>query len=198
MARPLGRTAIRCGMPRSSPLTPFRYTGAFVALGSLVLLATACSSSHPRATPDTTTTIVATTTTNPQEAAVLAAYRAAWAAFEHAGVTANAFDPLLPETMIDPVLQQVRRNLVGDKAHGAVARGTFTLHPHILAVTATAATVVDCAYSTSVLVYAATGKQVPPVTPPEYDGIKATLALVGSDWKVSQQVVTEGHCLPGY
>jgi hypothetical protein len=139
-----------------------------------------------------------TTTTNPQQAAVLAAYRAGWAAFEHAGVNANAFDPLLPETMIDPVLQQVRRNLVGDKANGAVARGTFALHPHIQTMTASAATVVDCAYSTSVLVYTNTGKQVPPVTPPEYDGIKATLTLVGSVWKVSQQTVTEGHCAPGY
>jgi hypothetical protein len=179
-------------------VTRFRYKGVFVVLGSLTLLGAACSSSHPRAIPDSTTTTIATTTTTPQEAVVLAAYRAAWTAFEHAGVTANAFDPLLPETMIDPVLQQVRRNLVGDKAHGAVARGTFTLHPHILAMTATAATVVDCAYSTSMLVYATTGNQVPPVTPPEYDGIKATLALVGSDWKVSQQAVTEGHCSPGY
>ena len=178
-------------------MTPFRYKGVFVVLGSLALLGAACSSSNPRATPDSTTTIP-TTTTTPQEAAVLAAYRAAWTAFEHAGATANAFDPLLPETMIDPVLQQVRRNLIGDKAHGAVARGTFTLHPHILAMTASAATVLDCAYSTSVLVYANTGKQVPPVTGPEYDGIKATLALVGSVWKVSQQAVTEGHCAPGY
>lgn len=185
-------------MPRSSPLTPFRYKGVFVVLGSLALLGAACSSSHPRAAPDSTTTTMVTTTTTQQEAAVLAAYRSAWAAFEHAGLTADAFDPQLPETMIDPVLQQVRRNLVGDKAHGAVARGTFALHPHVLAMTATSATVVDCAYSTSVLVYANNGKQVPPVTPPEYDGIKATLVLVGSAWKVSQQDVTEGHCAPGY
>ena len=185
-------------MPQSSPLTPFRYKGVIVVLGSLALLGTACSSSHRRATPVATTTTIVTTTTNRQEAAVLAAYRAAWAAFEHAGLTANAFDPLLPETMIDPVLQQVRRNLLGDKAHGAVARGTFTLHPHVLAMTGTSATVVDCAYSTSVLVYATTGKQVPPVTPPEYDGIKSTVTLVGSAWKVSQQAVTEGHCAPGY
>lgn len=184
-------------MTKSSPLTTFRYKRTFVVLGVLALLAAACSSSHPRSAPSSTTTSNATTTTTPEEGAVVASYRAAWAAFEHAGLTANAFDPALAATMVDPQLQQVRRNLLGDKYNGIVARGSFTLHPQVHDMTPTSATVLDCAYSTAILVYANSGKPVPPITPPEYDGIKATMVLVGSAWKVSQQTVTDGHCAPG-
>ena len=78
-----------------------------------------------------------------------------------------------------------------------VGRGTTTLHPKITALSATTATVVDCAYSTAELIYATTGKPVPPVTPPENDGVRATLVLSGSTWKVSKQTVTDGTCAPG-
>lgn len=168
-------------------------------LGLLTLVAAGCSSSHPRSAPASTTTSTAeTTTTTPEEGAVLAAYRAEWAAFEHAAATSNIFDPMLPATMVDPQLQEVKRNLAGDKVNGIVGRGTFVLHPKIMSLTATMATIVDCAYSTSELVYADSGKPVPPSTPPEYDGVKATLVLVGSTWKVSQQIVTDGSCSPGF
>lgn len=78
-----------------------------------------------------------------------------------------------------------------------MGRDTFTLHPKITSLAATTATVVDCAYSTSVLVYAKTGKPVPPITPPENDGVQATLMLIGGTWKVSKQAVTDGKCAPG-
>lgn len=129
---------------------------------------------------------------------MLAAYRAGWAAFEHAAATANAYDPALPATMVNPLLQQVRRNLLGDHYAGAVGKGAFTLHPRVVAVTATTATIYDCAYSTAELVYASSGKPVPPITPPEYDGVRSTLVLVGSTWKVATQSVTDGSCPPGY
>ena len=128
---------------------------------------------------------------------MLAAYRAGWAAFEHAAATSDIFDPMLPATMVDPLLQEVKRNFAGDKVNGIVGRGTFTLHPRVVSIAATTAMVVDCAYSTSELVYANSGKPVPPSTPPEYDGVKATLVLVGTAWKVSQQTVTDGSCAPG-
>lgn len=131
---------------------------------------------------------------NPSSAAVLAAYRAEWEAFEQASATSNAYDPSLPATMVDPMLQQVRRNLIGDQAAGIVARGAFVLHPRVVSVTRSTAVVVDCAYSTSVLVYASSGKPVPPVTPPENDGVRSTLVLSGSTWKVSGQTVKEGSC----
>jgi hypothetical protein len=153
-------------------------------------------SSTSTSVPSTTSS--SSTTVGPAATAVLGAYRAGWAAFEQASATSNAFDPSLPAAMVDPLLQQVRQNLVSDQAAGIVAKGTFTLHPMIKAQTATSATVVDCAYSTSVLVYAKTGKQVPPVTPPENDGVMSTLVLQGSGWKVSQQTVTDGSCPTGY
>jgi hypothetical protein len=181
------------------------------AVGSLVLLISACGSTPTAALPTTTvksTTTTAkspitarppstSTTTEPTATAVLQAYRAEWAAFDQALSTANAFDPSLPATMVDPALQLVQRNLVGDKADGIVGRGTVTVHPRISQLTATNATVVDCAYSTSELVYASTGKPVPPLTPPENDGVTSTLVLTGGTWKVSQQTITEGKCASG-
>jgi hypothetical protein len=128
---------------------------------------------------------------------VLQAYRAEWAAFERALSTANASDPSLAATMIAPMLQEVRRNLVGDQVNGIVGRGGGPLHPRVTQVTATSATVVDCSYSTSELVYAKTGDAVPPATPPEHDGVLTPLTLVGSTWKVSDQTVMEGKCASG-
>ena len=99
--------------------------------------------------------------------------------------------------MVDPQLQGVKANLLSDQIHGMVGRGTFTLHPKITSLTATTATVVDCAYSTAELVYKATGKPVPPITPPENDGVTSTLVLTGGTWKVYKQTVTDGSCAPG-
>ena len=128
---------------------------------------------------------------------MLAAYRAGWAAFEQALATANPEDPALAATMTDPQLQRVKANLLADQRQGMVGRGTTTLHPKITALSATSATVVDCAYSQAELVYASTGKPVPPVTPPENDGVTATLVLSGGKWKVYKQIVTDGKCAPG-
>jgi hypothetical protein len=99
--------------------------------------------------------------------------------------------------MVDPQLQSVRANLLADQQHGIVGRGATTLHPKVTAVSATTATLVDCAYSATELVYEATGKPVPPVTPPENDGVTATMVLSGGTWKVSKQTVTDGQCAPG-
>ena len=99
--------------------------------------------------------------------------------------------------MVDPQLQSVKANLLADQRQGIVGRGTFTLHPRIVALSATTATVADCAYSTAVLVYSSTGKAVPPITPPENDGVQATLVLTGGTWKVYKQTVTDGSCAPG-
>jgi hypothetical protein len=128
---------------------------------------------------------------------VLQAYRAGWVAYDQALATANAYDPSLAATMVDPLLQKVRANLLGDRNDGIVGRGNVELHPKITSLTSTTATVVDCTYSSSELVYATTGKPVPPVTPPENDGVRSILVLSGSTWKVSQQSVTEGQCPAG-
>ena len=145
----------------------------------------------------TTSSPESSTTADPAAASVLAAYRSGWTAFEHALADANPEDPQLPAAMVDPELQQVKANLLADQQQGMVGRGTFTLHPKVTALATTSATVVDCAYSTAELVYQATGKPVPPVTPPENDGVTSTLVLTGGSWKVSKQIVTDGKCAPG-
>jgi len=99
--------------------------------------------------------------------------------------------------MVDPQLQGVKANLYADQRQGIVGRGTFALHPKIESISATTATVVDCAYSTAALVYQSTGKPVPPVTPPENDGVSSTLVLTGGTWKVYRQTVTDGKCVSG-
>jgi len=174
------------------------------AILSLSLVLAACGrvqSTAPlttRAAPTTTTSIPSTTATlDPTAVAVLSAYRVEWAAFEQALSTANASDPALAATMVAPMLQEVRRNLVSDQVNGIVGRGGVQLHPRVTQLTPTSATVMDCEFSSSELVYSSSGRPVPPVTPSEHDGVRATLVLVGSTWKVSDQTVTEGTCASG-
>ena len=73
----------------------------------------------------------------------------------------------------------IRANLIGDQQKGIVGRGAVTLHPKLASLSSSTATVVDCMYSTFELVYQATGKPVPPVTPLENDGVSTTLMLAG-------------------
>ena len=172
-----------------------------LSLAVAALLLAACGGGPASSTATTAPARAAkstpSSTTDPASTAVLAAYRAGWRAFEQALATANPADPALAATMVDPQLQGVKANLLADQRQGMVGRGTFTLHPKIVAMSATTATVVDCAYSTAALVYVSTGKPVPPVTPPENDGVRATLVLAGGTWKISKQTVTDGKCAPG-
>ena len=171
-------------------------------VGAAGLMLGACDGGGSSATattvrPSPAQTSSASSTTNPTAGAVLAAYRAEWSAFEQALATANPEDPALAATMVNPKLQGVKANLFADQRQGMVGRGTFTLHPKIVSLSGSTATVVDCAYSTSVLVYAKTGKPVPPITPPENDGVHSILVLTGGAWKVFKQTVTDGKCAPG-
>ncbi len=99
--------------------------------------------------------------------------------------------------MTGPQLEGVKANLLADQREAIVGRGTVTLHPRVASVSSTKATVVDCVYSAVELVYQATGKPVPPVSPPENDGVRATLVLSGGIWKLDEQTVTDGRCAPG-
>ena len=121
------------------------------------------TASVPRSMTTTTSGPSSITTTRGSVSAVLAAYRPEWAAFEQALADANPGDPRLAATMVDPQLQSVKGNLLADQRQGMVGRGTFTLHPKVTVISATSATVVDCACSTAELVDKATGKPVPPV-----------------------------------
>ena len=189
------------GAPRASR----RLAAGLGCLGLAGLLLAACGGGglaapvttvQPRP-PSSTSAPDSSTTTDPASSAVLSAYRAGWAAFEHALADANPEDAELAATMVPPQLTGVRANLTADRQQGMVGRGSFALHPKVVSLSATTARVVDCAYSTSVLVYAKTGKPVPPLTPPENDGVNSELILTGGAWKVYKQIVTDGKCAPG-
>ncbi|MGH9089939.1 MAG: hypothetical protein ACRDZR_00940 [Acidimicrobiales bacterium] len=130
---------------------------------------------------------------------MLAAYRAEQAAFEQAIQNANPTLPALTQTMTGAQLASVREALVADKANGIVGKGDVHIHPRLSYVHGTKALVLDCAFDSSELVYAATGKPVPPVTPPQHVAIRSDLIeVVAGTWKVSKQHTTSGSCPSGY
>jgi sarcosine oxidase gamma subunit len=188
--------AVTCGMTRLPSLT--RY-GLPTATGLLVLAALAASCGGSNSASGSHSDHSSTTTTNPQSAAVLAAYRAEQAAFEQAVDHADPTLPALAQTMTGAQLDSVRRALVADQVNGIVGRGTVQLHPKVSYVHGNQALVLDCAFDSSELVYAATGKPVPPVTPPEKVAISSQLTEVSPGvWKVADQHTTNGSCPAGY
>jgi len=180
--------------PAHAPLVGLYSAAAMVIVG--------CGGTQPGAPrPPITSSATAApkTTADPADVAVLQAYRAEWGAYLQAAATADAYAPALPVTMVDPLLQRVRANLIADRLHGVVGQGTIDLHPHVASRNGNTAVVLDCAFSRSVRVYQATGQQVPPAAQPENIAIKSTLAEVSPGaWKVSDQTVTDGTCPPGY
>ncbi len=190
--------AVTWGMAR------FRTRSRSLPIVVLVVLAAfsaSCGGSNSATGGGSTTTSDRPTTsaTSPQTSAVLAAYRAEQAAFQGALQQADPTFPALVQTMTGNQLTSVRRALVSDQTNGIVGRGTSQLNPKVASIHGNQAVVHDCLFSSIELVYSATGKPVPPVTPPEHDGVKATLVQVSPDtWKVSDQNVTEGSCPSGY
>jgi len=168
------------------------------ACGSTTASPPTTTTSPPTSSPTTTPAPTTTTVPSATTAAVLTAYRAGWAAYENALSTANPLDPALKATMVNPLLHEVIGNLVTDNQEGIVGKGPIQLDPHVSSLNASSATVLDCPYSASLLIYKKTGKQVPPITKPEHDAVKATLVLDGSTWKVKSQDITEGSCPAGY
>jgi hypothetical protein len=162
----------------------------------LGLLVAGCGSAHSGSAMPTTTT----TTADPEATAVLSAYRASQAAFDDALARADPSWAALVATMTGDELQSVRRSLLlADQINGIVGRGTVQVFPKLVSVDGNQAVVHDCLYSASELVYAKTGKPVPPITPPEHDGVTATLQQsTPGVWKVASVHVTEGSCPPGY
>lgn len=172
-----------------------------VVLVVLAAFSASCGGSNSATGGGSTTTSdrPTTSTTSPQTSAVLAAYRAEQAAFQGALQQADPTFPALVQTMTGNQLTSVRRALVSDQTNGIVGRGTSQLNPKVASIQGNQAVVHDCLFSSIELVYSATGKPVPPITPAEHDGVKATLVQVSPDtWKVSDQNVTEGSCPSGY
>jgi hypothetical protein len=190
--------AVTWGMAR--PLIRFG-TLPMVVLVAVAVLCASCGGS-PSATGDSSTTSSVrstTTSTNAQASAVLAAYRAEQAAFAQAVQQADPTLPALAQTMTGAQLDSVRRSLVADQTNGIVGRGSVQLHPKVASISGTQALVLDCAFDSSELVYAATGKPVPPVTPPQKVAIRSSLTEVTPGvWKVADQHATDGSCPSDY
>jgi hypothetical protein len=174
---------------------------AVIVVALLLLGCGQGSTSAHRVTPSTIPATAATSTPTPEEAAVIAAYRAAEKAFEEAVAIPDPAYPALAATMVDPLLHTVRYNLETDKLNEIVGKGHVELlHPHIVSITGNTAILRDCQYSTLGLFYAKTGAPVPgKSTVPEYTGERVTLVMVAPGvWRASDTDGKVGTCPPGY
>jgi hypothetical protein len=179
------------------PSRPWLRPATVVCLLAVAALLASCGGSPSASGHHTDQS--STTTAKSQASAVLAAYRAEQSAFEQAVDSADPTLPALAQTMTGAQLNSVRRALAADKVNGIVGRGTVQLHPKASYVRGTHALVLDCAFDSSELVYVATGKPVPPVTPPEKVAVRSQLTEVSPGvWKVSDQHTSGGSCPPRY
>ena len=133
-------------------------------------------------------------TEDPAAQAVLAAYRAGWAAFITAAKQRDPSLPALSATMVDPLLQAVHGDLIQEQYQGSVLDGDIELNPRVATITDAMATVLDCTYDSTAYVYVSNRSPVPPVTAPHHSGIRATLKNVGGTWKVSDQAKDAQAC----
>lgn len=126
------------------------------------------------------------------EAEVLAAYRAAWEAFEAAADPPNPDHPALAETRTGVNLSAVQKNLGGYRERGVVYRGTAELRPRVISVTPTRAEVEDCILDQGMLYDGATGRAVdePATVRKRW---KAVLVPVDGRWKAESMRI-EGTC----
>jgi hypothetical protein len=205
----------RCRQGPSAPIGGRRFSGrrrtdgrenlaVLAALSGASLLVAACGGGSPsahRASSSALPGTAATPTPNTEDAAIISAYRAAETAFEEAVAIPDPAYPALAATMVDPLLQRVRLNLITDKNNGIVGRGHVqSLRPHVISRSDGKAILLDCTYSTLGAFYSSGGKPVPGSEPvPEYGGVRATLIMVApGTWKLSDTDVRLGKCPPGY
>lgn len=189
---------VTCGMARRTCRKRWRRATAIGGVAAVAVICAACGGGYSPTTASTRPPAT-TTTTSPREAGVLAAYRASQAAFQQAVKTANPTLPTLTQTMTGAQLHSVRRALESDKLDGIIGQGNIQLHPRLASIHATNAVVLDCAFDSSELVYVATGKPVPPATPPQHEAIRSQLTEVSAGtWKVAVQHVTTGDCPARY
>lgn len=127
---------------------------------------------------------------------IITAWLASQSAFETAALTADANEPALAATTIDPQLSWTRSLLAKMHAAGQVARGRVKSgSPEVLALQGNRAIVQSCDYDTEVAVWAASGRPVPGLPGQvDYELIDSTMELTGSGWKLLTQSVGTGQC----
>jgi len=182
--------------PRGGPRARMWSPRMAAPSGSLVAALTSALVSCGGPGPDvpTPTPLIRQTPPASPDVAVLSAYRAEQAAFITAIGTADASYPGLAQTMVDPLLSEIRKQLIADRGNGIVGKGRVDLNPRVDWIRGAEAQVVDCAFDQSQLVYVSNGQPVPPVKPPHAVSITATLVETAGAWKVSTQTVSEAPC----
>lgn len=175
---------------------------------ALTLAAAGCSSqSKAGAGPTTTLELgaanytplptVPPTTVDPTEAAVLAAYRTAEAAYvsvlTHFPVQPN--DPRLAQYLTGAALTTVRVNFTRDAVTGEYAVGTVEVAPIVTSVAGSTAVIDDCGFDHSVLVKHSTGATLSPANTQRTE-VKVTMQLVDGTWKIADLDPVGVGCIP--
>jgi hypothetical protein len=161
-----------------------------------IMLTNACSSDGSDATRSTATNLPTTsrrTITTTVEQVVLDGYRAAWGAYNAATAAANPDEPGLPARMTAEQVQVVRTYVIGLKAQGLVSKGELELHPRVVDLTATSATVLDCYRDTTKNYDAATG-ELKDTSGAKTFSARVTMALEGDTWKMAKVVTDDAAC----
>ena len=191
--------AVIFGMHRLRSRTGFRSLAVTVVI-SVAAICAGCGGGSDASGTRSTSNPSHSTTTNPQASAVLAAYRAEQAAFEAALQHADPTFPALAQTMtgnqLDVRTTGTRRGSdKRDRRTGdCPVESQGRVHSRQLR-----RSVSTVAFDSIELVYSATGKPVPPVTPPQQVGVKANLTRSPTGvWKVADQNVTDGCCPAEY
>jgi hypothetical protein len=135
------------------------------------------------------------TTTADPSSAILAAYRAHWADVIEAGKTADWRSPRLDDHATGEVLQTVRDNYRQRQAAGEVVKGTVRLHPSVISVIGSTATLRDCNDVTDFLRYDAKTGAPREQRKTDIAGLQVTLQLVNGNWLVSK-IAVKGPCKP--
>ena len=168
-----------------------RVPDAALSICIAALLLTACGGNGKASAPRPTAATAATTTTVDPQAAVLAAYRAFWDAFDKAvgttGLPPNPDDPDLPAHMTGKELSQTKVYVISLRAKGFRSRrdGPIEFRPRVVSIAETTAVVDDCITTNDHVVDAKTGelRDVPGTV---RRGFEAVLVLEAGTWKTSE------------
>jgi hypothetical protein len=128
---------------------------------------------------------------------VLSAWLAAELAFQDAAVTADANEPALAATTLEPQLGVRRSFFEQMRISGEVGRGpTHYGTPTVTALEGHRATVRACAYDQEIVVSAATGRPVEgELGQADYVAYTSSMELTSSGWKLlTQRTPTTNKC----
>jgi hypothetical protein len=142
------------------------------------------------------TTVVPATSTEPQDQQILSAWSAAERAFDTAALTADAAEPALAATMVEPQLDVERSWLASLRAQGQIATGQITFGPALVRHGPSGAVQVQsCAHDAEIVVSASTGQPVAGIAGEVADElVTATMVSSGGEWKLEAQTVGVGQC----